>query len=224
MKKNGAFGLHFKMTARTNEFADIFYKYRNRIDSFTDAGLTQSLLFRKHEQERERIRNEEVLFDCEEMRASRIDGDGKSRPGSALVPGTFDPLSVFYAFRIHRLYVGLELSVPVSDGEKLAQGVARVVDREVIVVGGKRYDCYVVEPDLKDLGGVFRKSPGATMHIWVTADNRRLPVRVRSKIVVGHFTADLLEIHSSSEAARIEAGRIPAGEAAAALAPQRLIR
>ena len=191
---NGARGLHFVMTARTNEFADMFYKYRNRIDSFTDPILSRSRGFSKREQERSRIRNEDVRFDWERMETRITKNEEEERRGVALVPGAFDPLSVFYAFRIRTLKTGKILEVPVTDGKKLAQGKATVVGREEITVHGQTYDCYVVEPDLKDLGGVFRKSPGATMRIWVTTDELRLPVRVRSKVIVGYFTADLVAV------------------------------
>jgi hypothetical protein len=187
-------GLHFVMTARTNEFADLFYKYRNRIDAFAEPDLSRSWGFTKREQERSRIRNEDVRFDWERMETRITENEEKERHGVDLAPGAVDPLSVFYVFRIQPLEVGKVLITPVSDGKKLAQGTAKVVDREEIVVNGQPYDCFVVEPDLKDLGGVFRKSPGATMQIWVTADELRLPVRVRSKIIVGYFTADLVVV------------------------------
>lgn len=193
-EESGSLGLHFVMTARTNEFADLFYKYRNRIDSFTELDMSRSLGFTKREQERSRIRNEDVRFDWEQMETRITENEEKERRGVDLVPGVFDPLSVFYAFRIRPLETGKVLDVPVSDGKKLAQGTAKVVDREEITVSGRLYDCFVVEPDLKDLGGVFRKSPGASMRIWVTADDLRLPVRVRSKIIVGYFTADLVAV------------------------------
>lgn len=193
-EEQGSPSLHFVMTARTNEFADLFYKYRNRIDSFAAPDLSRSLGFTKQEQERSRIRNEEVHFDWGKMKTWLTEGDGEPRHGVDLVPGTVDPLSVLYAFRIRTLETGKVLEVPVSDGKKLTHGTARVVDREEITVHGQVYDCFVVEPDLKDLGGVFRKSPGASMRIWVTADELRLPVRVRSKVVVGYFTADLIAV------------------------------
>lgn len=192
--QDGTQSLHFVMTARTNEFADIFYKFRTRVDSFAAMDLSRSMGFTKREQERSRIRNQDVFFDWEKMETRITEGDGEPRHGVDLIPGTVDPFSVFYAFRVRHLEVGKVLEVPVSDGKKLTQGTAKVVAREEITVHGKVYDCFVVEPDLKDLGGVFRKSPGASMQIWVTADELRLPVRVRSKVIVGHFTADLFAV------------------------------
>ena len=37
-------------------------------------------------------------------------------------------------------------------------------------------ETWLVEPELGQIGGVFGKSPGAKLQIWVTADARRLPV------------------------------------------------
>ena len=37
------------------------------------------------------------------------------------------------------------------------------------------------------------KSKKAKIQIWLTADDRRIPVRIKSKVVVGSFVADLVE-------------------------------
>jgi hypothetical protein len=44
---------------------------------------------------------------------------------------------------------------------------------------------------MEHIGGVFQKSPGAKLQIWVTADEWRLPVKIESKVVVGSFSAEL---------------------------------
>ena len=52
----------------------------------------------------------------------------------------------------------------------------------------------LVEPKLEGIGGVFKKSPGARVLIWLTYDARRLPVKLQSKVAVGHFTAELTKV------------------------------
>ena len=108
------------------------------------------------------------------------------------MPGSFDPLSVFYFFRLHDLKEGLEIQTPVSDGKICVKSKAKVIRREKIKVGDVIYDTYLVEPDLKDIGGVFRKSKDAKLKIWVTADKRAIPVRLRSKVIAGNFVAELI--------------------------------
>lgn len=54
------------------------------------------------------------------------------------------------------------------------------------------YDTYLIEPELKHVGGVFEKSKNAKIQLWVTADKRRIPVKIKSKVVVGSFVGELV--------------------------------
>ena len=81
-----------------------------------------------------------------------------------------------------------------TDGKKSVIGKARVIKREKITVPSGVYDTYLVEPDLEHIGGVFKKSKNAKLQIWVTADKRRIPVKVKSKVIVGSFIAELISI------------------------------
>lgn len=183
---------HFIMTSRTYEFVDLFYKVRDRIEAFTDEGMTRSVLYRKT-QDGKRKRRVSVEFDWDKRQARHSDYDKKRKPVSIL-PGSFDPLSVFYAFRLFQLKEGEELKAPVTDGKKCIVGKARVIKRESIKVKGKVYDTFLVEPDLEQLGGVFEKSKNAKLQIWVTADGSSIPVRVKSEVVVGSFVAELVSL------------------------------
>jgi len=66
------------------------------------------------------------------------------------------------------------------------------VKREKIKVASGTYDTFLVEPDLQHIGGVFEKSKDAKLKIWVTADKRRIPVKIKSKVIVGSFVAELI--------------------------------
>lgn len=183
---------HFSMTSRTYEFVDLFYKVRDRIEGFTDEGMTRSVLYKKT-QDGKRKRRVSVNFDWDKLQARYSNYDEKGEPVSIL-PGSFDPLSVFYAFRLFPLKEGEELKASVTDGKKCIVGKARVVKREKITVKDRDYDTFLVEPDLEHLGGVFEKSKDAKLQIWVTADGASIPVRVKSEVIVGSFVAELVSL------------------------------
>ncbi|MBP1739997.1 MAG: hypothetical protein H6Q48_2290 [Deltaproteobacteria bacterium] len=183
---------HFTMTSRTYDFVDVFYKVRDRIEGFTDEGLTRSLLYKKT-QDGKRKRRITVNFDWEKLEARYSNFDERGKPVSIL-PGSFDPLSVFYAFRLLHLKVGEELKASVTDGRKCVVGRAKVIKREKIKVRDAVYDTFLVEPDLEQLGGVFEKSKDAKLQIWVTADGASIPVRVKSEVLVGSFVAELVSL------------------------------
>jgi hypothetical protein len=134
-----------------------------------------------------------VTFDWEKMKTQYITAGEDWKP-VPLIPGSFDPLSVFYAFRTHDLVVGKELLVPVSDGKTCVMGTARILKRERIKVKVGEYDAYLIEPETKDIGGVFEKSPDANIKIWVTADDKKIPLRFKSKVIVGSFVAELASV------------------------------
>jgi hypothetical protein len=189
---NGKKAYHFVMTTRTNAFADIFYKVRDRFDGYADEKMVHSVLYKKKESGKQK-RDITVTFDWEKRQAQYVSLNEVREP-IPILPGSFDPLSVFYAFRLAPLKEGLELKVPVADGRKCVMGKARVIRKETIKVKGVPYDTFFVEPDLEHVAGVFEKSPKASVQIWVTADENQIPVKLKSKVIVGSFVAELVSI------------------------------
>jgi len=187
---NGVTAYHFVMTARTYSFIDLFYKVRDRIDAYTDTGMIHSILYRKKKEGKTK-RKVVVSFNWEKKEAQYSNFGEKRKPVPILF-GSFDPLSVFYAFRLHNLKVNAEIETPVTDGKKCVMGKAKVIKREKVKLASGTYDTYLVEPDLKHIGGVFERSKNAKLKIWVTADTRRIPVRVKSKVRVGSFVSELI--------------------------------
>jgi hypothetical protein len=181
---------HFVMKAKTYKYIDPLYKVRDRIDAYTDLNMTYSKLYKKKNRGR-RKKDIVVNFDPEKRQA-QYSKNGKKKKPISIKPGSFDPLSVFYAFRFFSLKENTVLEVPVTDGKKCVMGKAKVIKRETIVVESGTYDTYLVEPDLKHIGGVFKKSKNAKLRIWVTADSRKIPVRIESEVIVGSFVAELI--------------------------------
>ena len=190
---NGIPARHFLLTVKSTSFIDTFYMVRDTIEAFTDGGMTRSLLYKKRQQEGKHRRDIVVRFDWENQEAHYTNFGKPAKPVKVL-PGTFDPFSIFYAFRMCHLKENLELDASVSDGKKCVMGRAKIVKRELIKVNDRSYDTFLVEPDLKDVGGVFKKSKNAKLHIWVSNDSRKLPVRIASSVVVGEFIADLVSV------------------------------
>lgn len=184
---------HFAMTANSNSFVDAFYPVRNRFDGYADLDMKRSLLYRAHQREGRHRREECVVFDWS-VSMVQYENFGKKRKPLSIQPETFDPLSVFYAFRRQPLQRGLSLHAGVTDGKKWVLGTALVLDRQRVRVPCGEFDAFVVEPDLRDVGGVFKKSDDVSMKIWVTADEYRIPVRVVSRIVLGEFVAEVISI------------------------------
>ncbi len=181
---------HFKMTAKSYPFIDLFYKIRDRIEAFADTKMTHSLLYKKTQLEGSTHRDIVVTFDWQKGKA-HYSNFGKEKRETPLRAGAFDPLSAFFYVRTLDLVVGKEIKRSITDGKKVVLGRVRVVKKDRIAVAGGAYDAFLLEPELKHVGGVFEKSKNAKIQVWVTADQWKIPIKLKSKVVVGSFTGTL---------------------------------
>ena len=55
------------------------------------------------------------------------------------------------------------------------------------------FDCFLVEPQLRTPGMFIAK--GKKLQVWLTADDRHMPVRMRTEVFFGHVVADLVTYH-----------------------------
>ena len=101
-------------------------------------------------------------------------------------------MSAFFYSRFLDFKVDTQIERHVTDGKKIVLGIAKIVRRETVKLDIGTYETFLLEPEIKDIGGVFAKSRNAKIQIWVTADHRRIPVRIKSKVVVGSFTGELI--------------------------------
>jgi hypothetical protein len=190
-KMNGEDSRHILLSVTSNSFVDMFYKIRDRIESYTDLNFTHSVLYTESRQGK-RPKDTSIEFDWvkDQAQYSRK-GEKEKRAPISIAPGTFDPLSAFLAFRLSDLNETKEITISATDGKAMISGKIRVIKRETITVNGIKYDAFLLEPELRGIGGVFEsKDSGA--QIWVTADDRKIPVRIKSQLPFGSFIADLV--------------------------------
>ncbi len=190
---HGVEAYHFVMTARSNSFVDLFFKVRDRIDSYADAGMNHSLHYKKDQQEGKTRRDITVYFDWEKNESTYVNFNADPKIVN-LLPGSFDPLSVFYYSRLLDFHNNKEFEHPVTDGKKNRMGILRVIGNETIRVPAGTFDTLVLEPDLQNVEGVFSKKQRAKIKLWITNDERMLLVQMKSKARVGSFVAELVTI------------------------------
>ncbi len=188
---NGVKSYHFVMTAKSNSFIDHFYKVRDRIDAYADIEMTRTILYKKKQREGKTKKDVIVYFNWKNNQAQYTTLKNKRDPIDIL-SGSFDPLSAFYYVRLFNLKENTKIKRPVTDGKKCVIGQANVIKRETLKLSSGTYDTYLIEPDLKHVGGVFEKSKDAKIQVWVTADKRRIPVKIKSKVVVGSFVGEIV--------------------------------
>jgi hypothetical protein len=187
---DGARTHHFAMTMTTNSQVEMFYKLRERQDSFTDIPLTRTLQYRK-KSTGNHPRDVVVTYDWKNRTATYASFGNAEKPVEIL-PGSFDPLALFFVIRTHPLNPGEVIEIPITDGKKCIAVRATVEGRETLTIDGKAYDTYLVIPDMERLQGVVSRKGEPSLKIWFSADEEQVPVRIQSKVAVGSFVLELV--------------------------------
>jgi hypothetical protein len=185
--------IHIVSTAKSADWLRFFFPVDDRIESYLDSGTPPVSIgspYRYHERKHEgrTITNREARFDHEKLEATTTDHRNKSVKKYAITRQTYDTLSSFFYVRTVPLQVGSSYYIDVFDGKKLWNTEVKVLRREDLVTPLGRFKTIVIHPLLK-YEGLFART--GDIFIWLTDDDRRIPVQMKSKVIVGSITATL---------------------------------
>lgn len=172
----------------SNEFVDKFHKVRDRVDSFVYADDLSSFRFKVHQEEGSYRRDKEIYFDYAKGTAAYT--VGKETTYHPIPNYLQDALSSLYYLRTRELVIGKPVIIDVFEEKKLWQLEILVLGKEKIETPAGEFDTVKVKPLLK-FEGVFQRK--GDVYIWLTDDERKMPVRMKSRIAIGSIFADLIE-------------------------------
>jgi hypothetical protein len=187
-------GMQIVSTAKSADWMSFFYTVDDRVESVLQSPQPPSLVgqpqsYRMKIREGKHRRDREVVFDLGGHSALYIDHRGGEKKNIPLHDIVFDPLSSFYYVRTMNLEVGKPVFVNILDNKKLWNVEVLVLRKEKIRTKLGSFDTIVIKPLMKSEGIFNRKGD---ILIWLTDDERRLPVMMRTKVVVGSVTATLV--------------------------------
>ncbi|UCE23298.1 MAG: DUF3108 domain-containing protein [Candidatus Zixiibacteriota bacterium] len=170
--------------AYSNSFFSNFFKVDDRVESIIDALGIFTWRFEKNLREGKYRSDRLYTFD---QNRNIVFSD---KDTVEVAPYVQDALSVLYYVRTQQLEVGKSIFVQnFTDGEKYPLEV-RVLRKEEVSVPAGTFDCIVVEPLLQSVG-VFKHEGKLT--VWLTDDRLKMPVLMKSKVLVGSIAAELSE-------------------------------
>jgi hypothetical protein len=169
-----------------------FYKSRNVMQSWTG---TQDLISRKfHKDMVENGKARQYYYDI--YPDSQVYTQERKTGSHPSVGDPLDDAAFFYFLRTVPLEVGKTYRYDRYFRRELNPVVIKVLKREKMELpGGRAVQCVLLNPEVGE-EGVF--APRAKAMLWLTDDEQRIPVQIRSKLPFGTVTLTLEKIGGDS--------------------------
>jgi hypothetical protein len=184
-KISGRDAYHVTFEVNTVPSFDTFFKVRDRYETYIDVEGMFPWRFEQHIREGSFSRDFSAFFDQRK-------GKAKTSKGEYEIPKYVNDIvsAFFYARTLDYSNLKVGDKIPLKNFYKDKVYDLDVVyhGKETIEVAAGKFECIMVEPLVQE-GGLF-KSEGSIM-LWMTNDEAKMPVRVKTKVVVGAIDADL---------------------------------
>ncbi len=176
-----------QFTAKSTPMFDLFFEVRDRYETYLDTAGIFPWRFEQHIREGKFRRDYSAIFDQKNHVARTDEGD------FPIPPMVHDIMSAFYYARTID-YTGFRPGQRMNlqnffKGETNSLDV-KYLGKQKISVSAGTFNCIIVEPMVKE-GGLF-KSEGRIV-IWLSDDDRKIPIKVSTKVIIGSINAELRE-------------------------------
>jgi hypothetical protein len=173
-------------TAKSTLPFSLFFEVHDQVESLLDTEELYTWRYEKNLKEGNYESHEVVVFDQVNHTATYSDGNVVSVPERVQ-----DVLSSLYYVRTMELEVGKSVFIDNHADEKNYPLEVKVLRIEEIDVPAGTYECFVLEPILK-ASGIFQHKGRLT--VWLSTDPSRIPVMMKSKVVIGTINAILTDV------------------------------
>lgn len=177
------------------------FHFHQHIESTADAQPFTALRTIRSEEQGKRSRLLEAVFDHQARRAIWIERKPNQQTTSVEFSEPIqDVLTAIYFLRTQKLEPGQSFFVPLSDSGRMYQVAVVVRERKELKTVIGRVKTIRVEPALFGDDAPIRAR--GQLSIWLTEDERRLPVRAQLKHDVGTFDIKLKRVTYTDRSAK----------------------
>ncbi len=179
----------------TNQFADVFFKMRDYMSEAIDHQTLVPQQMYMRQSENKRFNEFNVTFDRDGGLVTLVKTNRKGKQVERFIStNPWGPLSGAM----------LALSLPMVTGQRYAIDVFtgstryifnfKVGNREKITTQLGTFDAYRVVPGVDYESGGKLTASATGIVIWVSADDRQLPLRAEAQAFIGKVRADLIQL------------------------------
>ena len=198
---NGTLAYELRADANSHSIIDALFKVRDINISWLDITAKKSLGYWQSVREGKYARDEWLAFNYANNTYNnhRQDRDGNIKTQKMTFEGeeVLDMLSALYYVRLQPLPEKGEIYFDIVNRQKQYPLKVTVLGKKKVKVKAGEFNCIVVEPQFSG-EGIFT-AKGKSLKVWLTDDERRLPVKMSVEVFIGSVTAELTEYSLSEQ-------------------------
>ncbi len=164
----------------------LLYHFDDTIESFVDVQTLYPRLVRLHFEEGNRIKDREVQLDQTKGIALIKDWKGEFKREFSLP--AMDTVSLIYWLRAQDLWVGKSFSLSLIEGRNPRNVDIKVLRKEEVTTYSGNYSAFLCSEVNSDKTEV---------KLWISDDEKHLPVKFQAETSIGTLTASLTNIESA---------------------------
>ena len=192
-----------RVDAKTSPILDLFWKMRDTITSTIEAKPLAPTRFTFSQRENLKVIDTEAKFDrtAKKWSVHRDERTEVKKYEFDQPPNTIDPITAVYLARSQDFKVGDHLYFNIFGGKYRYLLDLEVERREKVHIASGSIDAFKIVPRIKNLmkdGYAERVNEGS---VWISADERRIPVMLSSRIFVGSIYIERIEDKVGTQAA-----------------------
>ncbi|NLG16866.1 MAG: DUF3108 domain-containing protein [Fibrobacter sp.] len=174
--------------ALSNNFVGAFYRMRDYVMSTIDADGIYPLFFEQHLREGKKYKADGyILYDHETGKTYVQEKKFRSLETPQFI---HDYISILYYIRTMQIAPGDTFSLNLFIHSKVHPIFFKCKERMEIKVDAGTFKCILLEPKLAGEGRAFNKKD--KLEVWMTDDEYKIPVLIKSKIKFGTINAKLI--------------------------------
>lgn len=185
VERNGVPCYDINFEVQSLKSLEWIYRLKNTFRTLVDIQYLLPKYCEQHNREGNYRRDFWAEFDHKACKARTSEGE------FGIESNTHDVVSAFFYVRTLNLKTkqrGDVITLKQFSDRQVYDLVVRVLGRQTVSVEAGTFQCIVIEPLVRE-GGLF-KNEGRIL-IWLTDDDRKVPVKVSSKILIGSVDVEL---------------------------------
>ena len=179
---------HSKMMAKTTGITDKLYKVRDEYQAYFDPITILPYKSVRDINEGKYKKYNNVYYDYDSLTATNINGEVFE-----ITPDIRDMVSVFHLIRnkdFDKMKAGDIIKINTFFDDELFPFDMRYRGKEIVKTRMGKFECIKLVPYVEP-GRIFNSEDDMT--IWLSADNNKVPIRVKFDLKVGSVKVDLIE-------------------------------